>query len=293
MDKRNRARLFRARLAEAMRAGDVNQSALARAVGVDRSTVSQLLAPGTRLPNAQVVAECAAALGVSGDWLLGLSDLPEQVSELLAGQVLVTKATRAPSDEQIFAWHREAAGYKIRHVPAQLADMLKTPELLRWEYAPYLARTTEQAVGASEDRLDWIRQTRSDYEVAMPLFELHSLAFGTGYYNGLPKGIRARQFAHMLALYDQLFPALRVSVFDARRLHSAPITVFGPLIAVVYLGQHFLAFRDTDRVGLLTRHFDTLVREAYISDRAFPEHLEKLAGQAGLDLSHGGGASAG
>jgi hypothetical protein len=49
------------------------------AIGVDRSTVSQLLsAEGARLPNAQVVAECAAALGVTADWLLGLSDRPEQ-----------------------------------------------------------------------------------------------------------------------------------------------------------------------------------------------------------------------
>ena len=73
MDKRDRAQLFRTRLSQAMETAGSNQSALSRAVGVDRSTISQLLAPGTRLPNAHVVAECAAAVGVSGDWLLGLS----------------------------------------------------------------------------------------------------------------------------------------------------------------------------------------------------------------------------
>jgi len=285
MDKRDRAQLFRTRLSQAMETAGSNQSALSRAVGVDRSTISQLLAPGTRLPNAHVVAECAAALGVSGDWLLGLSELPEQASDLLAGQVLFTEATRTPTDEQIFRWHREAAGYKIRHVPARLADMLKTAELLRWEYAPHLLRTSEQAVGASEDRLGWMRRTRSDYEIAMPLFELQSLAFGTGYYDGLPKAIRARQLAHLLNLHDQLFPALRVSLFDARRLHAAPVTVFGPLVAVLYLGQHYLAFRDTERVSILSQSFDTLVREASVSDRALPDHLERLAGRAGLDLS--------
>jgi transcriptional regulator with XRE-family HTH domain len=285
MDKRDRAGLFRTRLGEAMETAGSNQSALARAVGVDRSTVSQLLAPGTRLPNAQVVAECADALGVSADWLLGLSDLPEQTSDLLAGQVLFTEATRTPTDEQIFRWQREAAGYKIRHVPARLADMLKTAEFLRWEYAPHLLRTSEQAVGASEDRLEWMRRSRSDYEIAMPLFELQSMAFGTGYYDGLPEPLRARQIAHLLALHDQLFPALRVSLFDARRLHAAPITVFGPLVAVIYLGQHFLAFRDTGRVSILSQSFDTLVREAEVSDRAFPDHLRRLAGRAGLDLA--------
>ena len=52
MDKRDRAALFRTRLAEAMAERGMTQSALARATGVDRSTVSQLLTPGKRLPNA-------------------------------------------------------------------------------------------------------------------------------------------------------------------------------------------------------------------------------------------------
>lgn len=78
------------------------QSGLARAVGVDRSTISQLLTRDTaRMPNAQVVAECAAALGVSGDWLLGLSDKPERAADILAASMQVSEAPRALIDEQI------------------------------------------------------------------------------------------------------------------------------------------------------------------------------------------------
>ena len=76
-DKRDRSTLFRNRLAKAAELKSINQSELARAVGVDRSTISQLLSGrDARLPNAQVVAECASALGVSADWLLGLTDRP-------------------------------------------------------------------------------------------------------------------------------------------------------------------------------------------------------------------------
>jgi hypothetical protein len=48
----------------------------------------------------------------------------------------MTEAPRALIDEAIFGWHREAAGYKIRHVPATLPDMLKTRAMVEWEYAP-------------------------------------------------------------------------------------------------------------------------------------------------------------
>lgn len=281
MDKRDRALLFRTRLAQALTERGETQSGLARAVGVDRSTVSQLLTRDTaRLPNAQVVAECAAALGVSGDWLLGLSDLPERAADLLAASMQLSDAARAPVDEQIFAWHREAAGYKIRHVPAALPDMLKTEDMLRWEYAPHLGRTTEQAIGASRDRLGWMRQSMSDYEIAMPLYEVEAFATSTGYYRNLPRHVREAQIAHFIALHDQLYPSLRVVLFDPRRLWSAALTIFGPLIGVLYLGHQYMVFRDRERVRSLTRLFDGLVREADVAARDWPRRLQALSASA-------------
>ena len=68
IDKRNRAAQFRERLRQALQLSGISQAALARNIGVDRSTISQLLGDsGARLPNAQVVGECAAALNVSAD----------------------------------------------------------------------------------------------------------------------------------------------------------------------------------------------------------------------------------
>ena len=273
-DKRLRADLFRARLGDAMRERAVNQSALARRVGVDRSTISQLLkSQGARLPNAQVVAECAAALGISADWLLGLTDRPETAADIVANSMSLTEAPRALVDEQIFQWHKEAAGYKIRHVPAGLPDMLKTRAMLEWEYAPHLGRSTDQVIGASEDRLEWMRAAQSDYEIALPVDALTSFAAGEGYYRGLDAGIRQDQIDHLLAVTRQLYPRLRLYLFDARRVFSAPVTIFGPLLAVIYIGRNYMAFRDTERVQVLTEHFDHLVREAAVTARELPDFL--------------------
>ncbi|MFD1158366.1 helix-turn-helix domain-containing protein [Roseovarius aestuarii] len=276
-DKRLRADLFRVRLGDAMRERNVNQSALARRVGVDRSTISQLLkGQGARLPNAQVVGECAAALGISADWLLGLTDRPETAADILATSLSLTEAPRALVDEQIFQWHKEAAGYKIRHVPTSLPDMLKTRALLEWEYAPHLGRSTDQAIGASEDRLAWMRGTQSDYEIALPVHELTSFARGQGYYSGLDIGLRQAQLDNLLEVTQQLYPRLRLYLYDARRVYSAPVTIFGPLLAVIYIGRNYMAFRDTERVQALTSHFDHLVREAAVSARELPDFLREL-----------------
>ncbi|WGV15894.1 helix-turn-helix domain-containing protein [Fuscovulum ytuae] len=281
MDKRDRAGLFRARLTEAMADKAMTRAALARAVGVDRSTLSQLLAAGTRLPNAQLAADCAQALGISADWLLGLTGRPEPIADLLATSLTVTEAPRALIDETIFGWHQEAAGYKIRHVPATLPDMLKTRAVVEWEYRPQLGRTAEQALGAFEDRLTWMRNARSDYEIALPLHEIAAFAGGVGYYAGLPEAARAEQLDRLILLTEQLYPSLRLYLFDARRVFSAPVTVFGPLLAVVYLGRHYLAFRDSARVQQISQHFDWLVKEAAFSARDVTGHLRELRQEIG------------
>ncbi|MBC7677053.1 MAG: helix-turn-helix transcriptional regulator [Rhodoferax sp.] len=283
MDKRDRADLFKTRLAEAIAERGLSQSALARAVKVDRSTISQLLAPGTRLPNAQLAADCAATLGISADWLLGLSQRPEPLADLLATSLTISEAPRALIDETIFGWHREAAGYKIRHVPATLPDMLKTRAMVEWEYRPQLGRTAEQALGAFEDRLAWMRGARSDYEIALPMHEVAAFAGATGYYDGLPAAIRLEQMDRLISLCDQLYPSLRLYLFDARRVFSAPVTVFGPLLAVVYLGRHYIAFRDSDRVAKVAQHFDWLVREASLSARDVGDHLRGLRSGIGAN----------
>lgn len=275
-DKRDRAALLRLRLSEAMARRNLTQSALARACGVDRSTISALLSPSVRMPNAQLAADCAVALGVSVDWLLGLTARPEPVADLLATSLSITEAPRALIDEAIFAWHREAAGYKIRHVPATLPDMLKTRAMVDWEYAPQLGRTADQAIGAFEDRLAWMRGARSDYEIALPLHEMAAFAGATGYYQGLPTDIRAEQIDRIADLCDQLYPSLRLCLFDARRVFSAPVTVFGPLLAVVYLGRSYIAFRDGARVQSMTEHFDWLVREAEVGAREAGQYVRAL-----------------
>ncbi|SFM45095.1 helix-turn-helix domain-containing protein [Shimia aestuarii] len=277
IDKRQRAARFRQRLAIALQDQGMSQSALARRIGVDRSTVSQLLKDdGARLPNAQVVGECAAALGVSADWLLSLTDRPESTADILANALSLTAAPRALVDEQIFSWHQEAAGYKIRHVPAGLPDMLKTDDMLEWEYTPHLGRTTEQAINASRDRLNWMRSSQSDYEIALPRHEVDAFARGVGYYQGLDGDIRRRQLDMFTDLTAQLYPRLRLYLFDAHRLYSSPITIFGPLLAVLYLGRNYLAFRDTERVTAFTEHFDNLVRQSDITARQIPDHIADL-----------------
>ena len=282
-DKRRVAATFRDRLSAALMTSGMSRAALARAVAVDRSSVTQMLAEGdTRMPGGHVVAACAQALDVSADWLLGLSNRPEQAGALLDSSLSISETGRATGlDDQIFAWHREAEGYKIRHVPATLPDMLKTNAMLRWEYAPVTHRRPDAAIDAAAERLDWMRLSESDYEIAIAMHELESFARAEGYYTGLSAEIRRAQLDWLLEIYTQFYPSLRIFLFDARQLWSAPVTVFGPKMAVIYLGQHFLAFRDRDRVRTLSQHFDWLVREAAISARAVPDHLRAM--RAALD----------
>jgi len=279
MDKRDRSEIFRKRLLDAMVRSNVSRSALARKTGVDRSTIGQLLKDDLpRLPNAQLAADAAEVLGVSTDWLLGLTSRPERPGDIVAAAMALSPAERISADAQLMEWHREAAGYKVRHVPATLPDILKTERMLDWEYSSFREQHLDQAIDAMRGQLEWLRSGVSDYEIAVPVHELEACAAGTAYYAGVDQAIRHEQLNVIAHLCEEMFPRLRLFLFDARTVFSAPVTVFGPNLAVVYVGQCYLAFRENQRVRSLTDHFDWLVREAVVDARDVSAHIRSLVG---------------
>ena len=75
-DRAELVRLFRERLLAVMSRSGLGQSAFASSVGIDRSTLSQILSPANdRLPRLESVAAIARVGQVSLDWLLGLREV--------------------------------------------------------------------------------------------------------------------------------------------------------------------------------------------------------------------------
>ena len=277
MDKRRRESLFRERLIEVMSVKGMTKSGLSRAANVDRSTIGQLLKNDQpRLPNAQLAADAANALGVSTDWLLGLTNRPETPGDIIAAALSLSPAERTSADEQLLEWHHEAAGYKVRHVPATLPDILKTKRILDWEYASVRERRLPEALSAIQDQLQWLSSGVSDYEIAVPVHEIESCAAGTAYYKNVEKDVRYEQLGFIADQCDQMFPRLRIFLFDAHNVFSSPVTIFGPNLAVIYVGQCYLAFREVERIKSLSSHFDWLVREAVVDARNVSTHIRSL-----------------
>jgi transcriptional regulator with XRE-family HTH domain len=269
--------MFRERLMEVMSMKGITKSGLSRAANVDRSTIGQLLkSDHPRLPNAQLAADAANALGVSTDWLLGLTNRPETPGDIVAAALSLSPAERTSADEQLLEWHHEAAGYKVRHVPATLPDILKTKRMLDWEYASVRERRLPEAFSAMQDQLQWLSSGVSDYEIAVPVHEIESCAAGTAYYKSVEEGVRYEQLGFIADQCDEMFPRLRIFLFDAHRVFSSPVTIFGPNLAVVYVGQCYLAFREVERVKSLSSHFDWLVREAVVDARNVSTHIRSL-----------------
>jgi transcriptional regulator with XRE-family HTH domain len=277
MDKRERAVIFRSRLSERMKSNGLSRSALARACRVDRSTIAQLLSEDeTRLPNAHLAAECASALGVSADWLLALAERSETAADLLATSFRLTEATRTPADAQIDEWHREAAGYKIRHVPTTLPDILKTDAVIHFEYSDFVEKTPVQAGLAVRDKAEWLRRPGSDYEICVSRELVESLARGEGYWRGLSQDARREQIAYMAACCRELYPSLRLYLYDTKKVFSAPVTIFGALLAAVYIGRYYMVFRETRQVRALTDNFDRLVRDSETDARSTAAVIEAM-----------------
>ncbi|GAB0119711.1 helix-turn-helix domain-containing protein [Acidisoma sp. 7E03] len=276
-DRADLVRLFRERLLTVMARSGLNQSAFAQRAGIDRSTLSQILSPANdRLPRLESVAAIARLGQVSLDWLLGLREVEETEPGLISEALSFERDALSPVDERLMSWLDEAAGYKIRHVPVTFPDVLKTEAVIEYEYARFLALTPQRRIEITQSRLDYLRRPETDMEAAMPAQVMETFARGEGRWRGIPAETRRAQIDHLITLCEELYPRFRWFLFDGRALYAAPITLYGPIRAALYIGQSFLVLHQREHIRALIGHFDQLLRAAEIGPREMPDHLRRL-----------------
>ena len=279
MNRTETVETFRQRLSEVIERAGLNRSAFAAELGLDRSTLSQLLSPGNdRLPRAETIVAIARLAQVSVDWLLGLSqDEQQSGAQLLENALQIESAAGLPADERLQQWHAEASGYKIRYVPMSLPDLLKTQAVISHEYRLSDQRLPALRLEQSEARLAYSRRSETDFEICSSLQSVVGFARGEGIWRDLPVKARREQLAHISQLLEELYPSLLLFLFDGRRQFSVPYTIFGPKRAAVYFGNMYFVFNATQQIRVLTRHFEDLIRAATVQPTELSAMLRELA----------------
>ncbi len=276
-DKREILPRLQQRLRQVLARSDLSQTDFACAAGIDRSTLSQLLAPGAdRLPRIESIVGIAQTARVSVDWLLGLSQDDKPDAGMVEESLQIERDAPGPLDERLLRWLTEAAGYRIRHVPTTFPDLLKTDAVIEHEYGHYLARGPRRQIGITQSRLEYLRQPETEIECCTSVQTFEALARGEDVWRALPLRVRRAQLEQVVALSDELYPRFRLFLYDRKRLFSVPFSVFGPMRAAIYLGQTYFVFQSTDHIRALTRHFDALVRGASTQPTEIGSFLQGL-----------------
>lgn len=277
MDKRDLGDVFRDRLGEVMRRYGGSQSRFADSIGLDRSALSQLLSGKTvRLPRAETLVAIAEAHGVSLDWLMGVSQSERLAAEIAPTLALELGASGA-DDTRLQEWRREAAGYKIRYVPATLPDLMRTEAIIRHELGRETSARVEASIADAGRYLAYTRRPETDMEVCMPVQRLTGFARGEGIWASLDRDTRRDQLVHMAGLLEELYPTFRLFLYDGRRTFSAPITLFGPMRAAIYLGDMYLVLTTTEHIRVLIDRFDGLIRQAVINPHETAARVLRMA----------------
>jgi transcriptional regulator with XRE-family HTH domain len=289
MDRRETVAVFRTRLVEVINRRGLSRAAFAARVGIDRSTLSQLLSPANdRLPRAETIAAIAAREAVSVDWLLGLSQEDKLGTNIVTESLEIAAGGSSPADERLIQWHAEAVGYKIRYIPTDLPDLLKTEDVIGFEFEERGGEVRDTQIGQKEARLAYSRRPESDIEACTSFQAVESFARGEGIWQALSLDSRINQLEYMIPLVDELYPTFRWFLFDGRRRYAPPYTVFGPKRAAIYMGNMYFVFNSTEHIRVLTRHFDDLIRDAVVQPPDVKIHLGKLLTELSGEGSPGG-----
>lgn len=263
MGKRHTAEIFRARLAQLQGQSKLTQSGFAQAIGIDRSALSQLTSgQNARLPRAETLLALAQQFQVSTDWLLGLTEDRGTISQSL-NAVETEQALDEDNRTAMERWHQDAVGQKVRYVPAQLPDLMRTPAVIAFQ-AQSSSQERRRLQRQTERRLHFSRMPDSDIEMCMPFQTLELFARGQGAWVGLPAQDRAEQLAHIAATLDELYPAFRMYLFDGRKHFAPPMTIFGYLRVAIYAGEIYMLVRSKQLVHDLAHAFDAQIRNAEV-----------------------------
>jgi hypothetical protein len=232
--------------------------------------------PGsTRLPRAETLHAIARTNGVSLDWLLGL--IASDALEDDKVPSLEIQTISAPQNSELLSeWHKQATGYKIRYVPASLPDLLRTEAVNQIEFSNYSKTEIAAKEEASRYQLTYLRRPETDMEICMPLQTLEQFARGESIWKEIDRRTRKEQLEVMAELVNEMYPTLRLFLFDQRELYVSPYTVFGPKRAAIYLGNMYLVVNSADHIKSLTRHFDSLIRISKIGPDRITQHIRGL-----------------
>lgn len=273
---RDRKDAFRLKLESLVARSGLTASGFARGAGIDRSTLSQLLdGRADRLPRAETLVAIAGFSRVSIDWLLGLSR-SEQVGADIIEAVLQVRGDGRDQLEPFVDWMKEARGMRVKTVPVTYPDFLKTDEVLRFEYAASLAVDADRSIEIARTRLAVCREPDTELEAAFPMQNLELLATGAGVWTGLPPRLRREALVALRDVCNQLYPGLRIYLFDALRSTSVPFSVFGTQRAAIYIGHRYLVFNAIEHIRLFSQRFDEIIRAAVVLPHALADHVQTL-----------------
>ncbi|WP_420547475.1 helix-turn-helix domain-containing protein [Curvivirga sp.] len=275
-DKRDVAHVFRDRMAMLIAQRGFNLSQFSKSIGIDRSALSQFLAPdSTRLPRAETLCAIAISCGVSLDWLMGLI-----AADGLDGDIVPsTEALHlsgAEAQEKIAEWHREAVGYKIRYVPCTIPDILRIEDVSEFEFRAHSLDFREAQDHEARQLLSGTPRLETDVEVCIPKQTLELFAHGEGIWKGLDASIRRKQLESMIKQLDEFYPTFRMFIYDQQDIYSSPYTLFGPLRAAVYLGNMYLVVNSVDHIKAISQHFDRLIRAAIVPADRIETYIQDL-----------------
>ncbi|MGH9135442.1 MAG: helix-turn-helix domain-containing protein [Acidimicrobiales bacterium] len=276
LTRRDTLEMFRTRLVQLIDDSGLNRTAFADSVGIDRSTLSQLLsAANRRLPRVDTLVALATSGQVSIDWLLGLTH-EGRVRTDIVREATAIEPGGFGNDEGLIAWLRDAIGLKIRYVPATVPDLLKTEAVIVYEAGPYLSRTPERELDSVAEQMAWQQRPETDMECCTSIQGVKGFARGEGIWRDLSPASRLAQLDQMIERVDELYPTFRWFLYDGRQRFAAPVTIFGVQRAALYIGHVFVVLNAPEQVRALVRNFDDLIRSAVVQPPDVTQLLRRL-----------------
>ncbi len=285
MHVREQFRLFQQRLNQAFKEQDIVPARFSKQTGIARSTLSDLLkGEDIRLPRLDTIVALAEHLDVTSDWLLGLSNEKNKVSEIIESALQVAETEQASKDKDpLHQWlSTEMTDTKLRQACLFFPDHMATIDVLLYKYKDryeHHGLTSEKVDAFSHSYRDKIEHI--SVEMCAPLVNIETFAYGHDIWSELALEARQRQLLALADRLEETYPKHQMYLYDGLRNKPPMFILYGHQKASLWIGSYHLIFHIPKQVEAFHKQFDQHIRNTLIYPHEAPNYLRELTKKVG------------
>lgn len=282
MKKEDVFETFQERLKRSIQALEISPTEFCRKNDIDRSTLTQLMHnKDLRVPRIDTLAKLSCALGVSSDWLIGISNEKGTMAEIMSESLRTIPSYDSASEykeplEQIA--ETGDIDTKIRHHLITVPEYLYLDKIIPQYYSNLRVNDREEFSKIIDRFIHVLRPNvpKMAFETIFSVQVLQKMVERRDRWRNISKEDIRDQLLHIADYYEEIYPQQQLYLYDEVDRLCAPMLIYGSKKVSLWVGSFHFVFNASNVVNAAHENLNAMIRIAKYLPHQSPDYIRSL-----------------